>query len=200
LDTAASLMGVGAVIAEFSTAQVISPVGVLQARFPYALDKSDYQNAAEFAGIVYGMLALVSCGVRDCGVLLRGDSITALAWAQTQRFRGRKGNENAYLIFVLICLKFNLSIADTEFIVSEQNATPDDLSRFQPIRDPNSVAVDPHNYFDLGYFNSTLLQRLDPTTNELVEFGAFLDLWRHSEEALESLGAPANRQVFPLRR
>ena len=56
-------------------------------------DDSTYQNTCEFITLVLGIRGLSALGLTDpekpVSVMLRGDSVTALTWAHTERFRSR---------------------------------------------------------------------------------------------------------------
>ena len=51
-------------------------------------DDSSYQNLAEFIGAVLAVIGHISLGGRGRTLALRGDSVTALTWAITERPRG----------------------------------------------------------------------------------------------------------------
>ena len=49
---------------------------------------SSFQNTAEYIGCVLGLIGLVMQGVRNVDVEVRGDSMSALTWVETERPRG----------------------------------------------------------------------------------------------------------------
>ena len=55
--------------------------------FEFGSDSS-FQNTAEYIGCILGMVGLVLLGVRDADIEIRGDSVAALTWAETERARG----------------------------------------------------------------------------------------------------------------
>ena len=61
-------------------------------------------------------------------ILLRGDSVTALSWAEEGRFRS-DNVINAATVFVMLGANYDIHIVGTEAISSEQNWKCDLLSR-----------------------------------------------------------------------
>ena len=55
---------------------------------------SSFQNSAEYIGCILGMVGLALLGVRDADIEIRGDSVAALTWAETERPRGREGSSS----------------------------------------------------------------------------------------------------------
>lgn len=97
--------------------------------FPFSLvEESRYQNSVEFIAIVVGMWMLRGLNVRDCNLCLEGDSITALTWASTERFRGSL-NSGAVVAFIMLGIHFNLWISDSAHIAGVDNVIFDALSR-----------------------------------------------------------------------
>ena len=91
-----------------------------------------YQNTAEFLAVVVGMIGLLDL-LRDrppvpVTVELRGDSVTALQWAESSRFRGDLIG-NAAAVFALILVRANVIIPSMVHVPGEDNVLCDLLSR-----------------------------------------------------------------------
>jgi ribonuclease HI len=98
-------------------------------------DDSSYQNTAEYIGVILGLVALAKIGVRGVDVELRGDSITALTWAETGRPRGSLVT-NASMVFTLLCVALGLTVRRSTHISGEKNWRCDTLSRTdEPLRE-----------------------------------------------------------------
>jgi hypothetical protein len=66
-------------------------------------DDSSYQNLSEFLGAVIAVIGHISLGGRGQTIALRGDSVTALTWAITERPRGTIVT-NAAMIWTLLAV------------------------------------------------------------------------------------------------
>ena len=122
----ASLTGVGVGIHTVDNDKVLS---VTSYPFPFSLDdESKYQNSVEFIAVVVGFWMLHRLGIRDCTVRLEGDSITALTWGTTERFKGLL-NLGAVITFILLGTRFNIWVQDSVHIPGVDNVTYDALSR-----------------------------------------------------------------------
>jgi hypothetical protein len=91
-------------------------------------DDSSYQNLCEFIGAIIAVIGHVILGNRGRNLVLRGDSVTALAWAITERPRGSIVT-NAAMIWTLLCVAADVDIRETTHIPGEQNDNCDLLSR-----------------------------------------------------------------------
>ena len=60
-------------------------------QFGFGTDSS-FQNVSEFVAAVMGTIMIIKMGllfmIKDMGVGLRGDSITAITWITKERYRG----------------------------------------------------------------------------------------------------------------
>lgn len=68
---------------------------------------SSFQNTAEYVGAILGILGLLKLGVSNEGNELRGESLSALTWARTERPRG-KVVTNAAMVFTLLCVSHGM--------------------------------------------------------------------------------------------
>jgi hypothetical protein len=89
---------------------------------------SSFQNCAEFIGIILGLLALALMGVRDADLEIRGDSMSALAWASTSCFRSSTATKPS-MVFTLVCIAFGFNIREATHISGRANWQADILSR-----------------------------------------------------------------------
>jgi hypothetical protein len=91
---------------------------------------SSFQNTSEFIGVILGLVAMVSMGVRNVDLELRGDSTAALSWAETEKFHG-SNSANAAMVFTLICIAFGFNVRNAIHKPGEQNWRADTLSRLE---------------------------------------------------------------------
>lgn len=121
----ASLTGAGLILSYRRVERLVSSIV-----FPFfnkTQRRSEFRNSVEFISIVIGICLLGSLGVRNQSILLIGDSITSLSWAQHTRFSSSNSLRSALLYMVSSNL-WGFSIAETEYIPSKSNRT-DALSR-----------------------------------------------------------------------
>ena len=97
------------------------------AEYEFGGDSSN-QNTAEFIGSMLGITALVKLGVKDTGILLRVDSMTALKWSITWRLKGERG-VNAAMAMSALCMNYGIDIVGTDFLAGVDNWQCDNLSR-----------------------------------------------------------------------
>ena len=83
-------------------------------------------------GGILGLVGLVTLGVRNVDVEVRGDSIAALTWAETERPRGHVVT-NASMVFTLLCICFGLDVKKGVHIPGEENWRCDRLSRMAEV-------------------------------------------------------------------
>jgi len=130
-----SLIGIGFKIFEASgqgqtTERLVMVTGIVT---PFDLKgNSSYQNTMEFIGVIMALGMLVSKGFRNIRFRLRGDSRTALAWSQRQRFKTGP-SEAAAVAFIIFAQEYGLRMGeeeeDLQFILGIVNVACDDLSR-----------------------------------------------------------------------
>jgi hypothetical protein len=89
---------------------------------------SGFQNTAEFIGAVMGIIALIKMGGKDTGVLLRGDSVSALRWGREEKIKGEEAL-NAGIVMSAICVKHGINVCGSDFLKGTDNWKTDDLSR-----------------------------------------------------------------------
>ena len=116
-------------------------------------------------------------------VELRGDSITALTWAETGRPRGSLVT-NASMVFTLLCVALGLTVRRSTHISGEKNWRCDTLSRTdEPLRETMDR---------IGKGNSPARGRESDAVNSpsLCTEGEekFRAFWKEIRELLASLG------------
>ena len=92
---------------------------------------SSFQNLAEFIGAILAVLRHTALGNAGCSIALRGDSVTALTWAITERPRGSIAT-NAAMIWTLLCVAADVHVTHTTHIPGADNESCDQLSRRGP--------------------------------------------------------------------
>jgi hypothetical protein len=124
-----SLSGAGVIWYQTSHgAEVATGVSAVSLEFLGFGDDSSFQNLCEFIGAIIAVLGHVILGNRGRTLALRGDSITALTWALTERPRGSIVT-NAAMIWTLLCVAADVDVRETTHIPGEQNDNCDQLSR-----------------------------------------------------------------------
>jgi hypothetical protein len=124
-----SLSGVGVIWYSIGgSAEVplgVCAVGIAELQFT---DDSQYQNLAEFIGALVAVAGHAMLGQQGESLLLRGDSITALTWALTERTRGSIVTKAA-MIWAQLCVATDTHITEIQHISGTDNYLCDSLSR-----------------------------------------------------------------------
>ena len=176
----ACLEGIGAILSDGGGTRR----GVLQVYpLPFHLGtESKYQNFAEFCGILTSILILIAHGAHDLAVAITGDSEVALKWALSTRFRGADHSCTAALIYVLISVRFRVTVAHTTHIEGIKNVACDALSRnyqdvLTALNDP--MLVNPNCFYQLHHFPHViaLLTMCDPFLPPIESTADFLVIW-----------------------
>lgn len=97
-----------------------------------------FQNCAEFIGVVIGVIGALENGWDTSAIWLRGDSKTAVTWAESGRFRSERILQAATVMSV-IGASYNVNIEETELITSEENWLSDGQSRWDGREDWRSL-------------------------------------------------------------
>ena len=125
----ASLTGIGLLYYERSdVGEVLIGGGAVDISILNFESEASFQNTAEFIAAVLGIRGLEQLGIRPESVCLRGDSITALTWASTGRFKGELVG-NAATVFVLQNIYRKIAISEVVHLAAEENWRADYLSR-----------------------------------------------------------------------
>jgi hypothetical protein len=99
-------------------------------RLGFGVDSS-FQNLSEYIGAILAVLGQVMMGMAGSSVALRGDSVTALTWAITERPRGVIVTKAA-MIWTLLCIAADINVREITHIPGEENEQCDRLSRRVP--------------------------------------------------------------------
>ena len=202
-----SLTGVGVIIRQFVGVDDVTNMFVCGAvlalgNFQYDVlpepikfnDDSSFQNLSEFIGVIYGMLMLRSLGINHTGVLLKGDSVTAMRWSETERFRGVL-SKPAALTYLNICIEYGYEVVGSEYVTSEDNHQCDRLSR----------GVSPRVLCQEGLCSASLIYKMEESDALLISLCNFnhnfhttadlLTFWERIKECLKQpdLGSSGSR-------
>ena len=157
---------------------------------------SDFQNTCEFLGVIMGLVTMRRLGIRDMVIGLRGDSVTALSWAESERYRGTNVT-NASVLFTLMVLTWGVEVSFIHAIPGEDNSEADHLSRnpltatMTTIGHPSS----PHIDLNADPTVARLIRLCDPRTDMTSEEG-FRAFWREASALIAAVdGAPVPRRV-----
>jgi hypothetical protein len=125
----ASLSGAGLVWYHRSSgAEVAMGVGAVDLSFLAFETDSSYQNLSEFIGAILAVMGQVMLGLSGQSLALRGDSVTALTWAVTERPRGEIVT-NAAMVWILLCVAAEIHVKEILYIPGDGNVNCDRLSR-----------------------------------------------------------------------
>lgn len=130
VDFDASLTGIGIIwfLVDANGSEV--PVGACQVDISSLgfEGKPANQNTAEFIGAMLGLVGVKKLGYADLLVKLRGDSISALTWASTSRFRGDLVVPAA-IVFVMFLEVHKIVLVPPEHTAAAKHWRVDELSR-----------------------------------------------------------------------
>ena len=125
----ASLTGAGLIWYDREDgAEVARGVSAVDITFLDFATDSSYQNLAEFIGAILAVLGHVALGNTGRSIALRGDSVTALTWAITERPRGSIVT-NAAMVWTLLCVAADVDVRSITHIPGIENEKCDQLSR-----------------------------------------------------------------------
>jgi hypothetical protein len=126
-------------------------------------------------------------GIKTIRIKLRGDSITALTWADKLRPKG-DSVINSAVIFTLMVVTWNVEITGTEYITSKDNYGPDRLSR-----NPRTDTMATLGHSDVVHVDlnndpavAEILRLCNPKTDLGSEQG-FRAFWRDAHYVIASL-------------
>ena len=157
-------------------------------------DDSSYQNVCEFIGVVLGVIGLVIMGVRDADVQLRGDSVSALTWAEAERYRGKRVT-NAAMVYTVLCVMYSFDVKEATHVPGTDNKRCDKLSRLgetggsveETMREfglqwAASIDISQHEHVQ------KLISACDPAQTHESESN-FIEYWGRMRDALKGIGA-----------
>ena len=169
----ASLTGVGVGVYRIHDNKLL---GVTSYHFTFHLgDDSKYQNSVEFIAVLVGMWMLKKKNIRDVNLLLEGDSITALKWGTTERFKGLL-NLGSVIAFIMLGIHLNMWVSDSLHVPGVDNVIFDALSRGSSAIDMGFDAQDVVDMnSDLQFMK--LIELCDPQINYDSEH-QLIQLWK----------------------
>jgi hypothetical protein len=91
-------------------------------------EDSSYQNCCEFMAVALGVRGLAQRGVREVGVRIRGDSMSALCWAEKEAFHSDLVG-NAAMVFVAGNVRCQIEVVARDHWPAWWNWRTDFLSR-----------------------------------------------------------------------
>ena len=121
-------------------------------------------------------MCLLKLGVSNEDIELRGDSVSALTWAKTERPRG-KVVTNAAMVFTLLCVSHGIEVKEATHIGGHANHRCDQLSR---IAESGMAVAEVLGSIGLGGIQNLMLER-DNTAIKVVEC-CRLDRYFNAEE------------------
>lgn len=151
---------------------------------------SSFQNLAEFIGAILAVLGQIMLGLSGRSLALRGDSVTALTWAITERPRGAIVT-NASIVWTLLCIAAEIDAREVIHIPGEDNVNCDRLSRrgTEPVTSVAQEAVD-MGYEGLKIIEMNgcqavmdILELCDPRTMLSTE-SDFISFWIRARSAI----------------
>lgn len=188
-----SLSGAGLIwYSREGDAEVAVGVGAADLLFLGFGEDSSFQNLSEFLGAILAVLGHIALGCGGRSVALRGDSVTALTWAITERPRGERVTKAA-MVFSLLCIAAGVDVKEVTHIAGTDNKRCDQLSRrgrtpatsildeaeAMGVRGVDVVEIDG----DKDIVN--LLNLCDPRS-ELHSEGEFIGFWSSARSAIDS--------------
>ena len=188
-----SLSGAGLIwYSRDGDAEVAMGVGAADLLFLGFGEDSSFQNLSEFLGAILAILGLIALGLRGRSVALRGDSVTALTWAITERPRGERVTKAA-MVFSLLCIAAGVDVKEVTHIAGTENKKCDRLSRrgrtptmsildeaeAMGVRGVNVVEIDG----DVDIIN--ILTLCDPS-REMHSEEEFIGFWSAARNAIDS--------------
>ncbi len=180
----ASLTGLGILLTDDASGGLM---GGGRADFPFDLLKdSSYQNSCEFIAVTLAVVAIARAGRSSVGIRLIGDSVAALSWSNKESWKGHL-SRSAAVVFLLVCVAFDIHVAVEEHIAGVLNVACDDMSRGIA---PEVVGVPLDRVVDIvGHkVSRKLLGLCDPRT-VLDSRDKFVALWQEVQSCVKVIRA-----------
>ena len=98
--------------------EVVRGVSAVDLSFSGFSFDSSYQNLSEYIGAILAVVGQVMLGFSGTGIALRGDIVTALTWAMTERPRGVRVT-NASMIWTLLCIATDIDVKEVTLLQRE---------------------------------------------------------------------------------
>jgi hypothetical protein len=162
--------------------------------FGFGTDSS-YQNLCEFLGATMGLVGLMLLGLTPDSICFSGDSISALTWADEERYRGDL-NTNASLVYTLTAISMNTFVGESDHLPKEDNWRCDGLSRHESFE---QLGLGEVPVVDLLASSDAmaLLKACDPARRGDGSEAAFLGLWGSIKSSLTNLSMHSHSPPTP---
>jgi hypothetical protein len=184
----ACLTGLGIIINLMKDGTMVCIKAISIKNLPFDLGgDASYQNAMEFMCLPVALALIVSMGAFNQVIEIRGDSISALKWGSTDRFRTMMA-QNVAIVFVAIGTRYDLRIEEAVHVPGTQNILCDELSRNET---PESKGL-PRECW-LNNEEISIVMNVIELCNPLVSHQnseSFFRFYRAVDQYAESLGAP----------
>jgi hypothetical protein len=98
----------------------------------WGLVESGYMNSVEFIAQTIGLIGLAQRGIRDVGVIVRGDNKAALKWGASKAAKGRWA-DNAAFVQTAMCTARGIEVVGQEHLshgTYDENWRTDEACRF----------------------------------------------------------------------
>jgi hypothetical protein len=141
---------------------------------------ASFQNVSEFIGMNCASIALVVTGLTEEGVILEGDSKSALSWAINEHYRGDRV-KNASIVHTALGLEKGVTFVGSNHIPGKDDGTDatngkcDDLSRGKSLEQIGLGHITNFNLNDVPAVR-TLISCCDPR-NTRADETSFAQLW-----------------------
>ena len=196
LEFDSSLKGVGVLVFVKPASEELIVGGCCVSLDCLELTMSDYQNMCEFIGIVVGLATLRRLGLLHHAdgfresIHLRGDSVSALTWAEEERYTGSNVS-NSSIIYTLMLLTWSGNVSSTEHIDGlVRNKRCDYLSRHPHIAQLSDPEVGCPGVTQVVWNGDPIMDRIlrlcDPRTDSKSEEG-FRTFWKEAHECIRAL-------------
>jgi hypothetical protein len=158
-----------------------------------------FQNTAEFVTAILGIAAAKSILGNDMpsAVHLRGDSISALAWANDMKARSSLAS-NAAAVLALMCVQLGVRVGGTTHLPADKNWAADRLSRDMDSKSAIKALQDedPGRFATLGEMwlevdSAPWLEVCSPRA-ETLEDEDFARTWAGAQELVTKLSRQGN--------
>jgi hypothetical protein len=172
-------------------AEVALGVGAVNLKFlGFGIDSS-FQNLSEFIGAILAVIGQIIIGMSGRSIALRGDSITALTWAITERPRGSIVS-NASMVWTLLCVASDIDVKEVTHIAGKDNVNCDRLSRREQDEPKTSVeqmaeemGIGGTRVVELGGQEAVMkILRLCNPKIVLATESEFIEFWREARSAI----------------
>ena len=173
-------------------AEVARGVSAVDLSFLDFGEDSSYQNLSEFIGAILAVVGHVTLGYSGSSIALRGDSVTALTWAITERPRGSIVT-NASIMWTLLCVATGIDVKEICHIAVKDNTRRDRLSRrgqhptMSVSEEAAEMGIEHATVVDMNGVASVMemIALCDPKIRTDTE-SSFIEFWSRARNAISS--------------